>query len=152
MAGTKRPRNDENEPPLITIDATPKPKRAYRKATKIDDAKLKAMRDERALRDQANRIAAEEQKRAAESGKLQRVLNSINATSSQVSNTLGAHMKELMDHIHSRQPDKLDAWASEQQASQIATEAANLAAYLRPAEGKRISDLLAPRIVGSVHI
>jgi hypothetical protein len=64
------------------------------------------------------------------------------AQSSQVSQMLISHARELLDFMHERQPIVMNEWAVTTTADILVTEGEKLANYLRPEQGEKVSVIL----------
>lgn len=169
MAGSKRSRNDENNPLVFLQPYTSGPKRTRRIAQSISLPDIQNLQTERAKRDaeltasvhQSLEKSNEEKKAAEVKFRVQQVLNSVSAAgyqslfgfvdellhirdqqiSSQVSRMLGRHCGEVLGSIRARQPSLVNEWALGISGEILAQEGELLAEYLRPIQGSQLKDV-----------
>jgi hypothetical protein len=165
MAPTKRRANDENANPSFVNVSQP---RKRHRAIPLSDATLLQAQlvAERQAKETAEMELRKDQERlSVKLGVTERVRNALNGIteagygslhaflgelftttdqqqSAQVSRMLGSHGQDILDKMRAKRPDVLNEWAIEVTGDIIAEEGKKLAAYLRPAQGCAVSDVL----------
>jgi hypothetical protein len=165
MAPAKRRTNDENAIPSFVDMSQP---RKRHKAIPLSDATL--LQGQLIADRQAKESAEIEQRKAQEKesvkfaaterirhaldgiaeagyGSLHEFLGELFTTtdqqqSAQVSRMLVSHGRDVLDKMRAKRPDILNGWAIEVTGDILAEEGKKLASYLRPAQGRAVSDIL----------